>query len=211
MGQKRTPKLVSLAKKLRAEGKTFGEVAEALTKEAKKPISKASVVAWLKDQAPAAPPPPAAPPKVERVPVGSPPTSSPDEGEEETEVRPGELRRVLSALLREAKAAADEARAAGNATEAKSQTKVAAVLAGQLRQIHKQDEDDGSVIRLKAGDVQAAAERTARGLQQLAERVEAERSTWPRCTACGQPCGTFPAGDKSPIRGLVERIFGRSP
>lgn len=205
MGQKRTPKLVSIAKKLRAQGKTFGEVAEALTKEAGKPISKASVVAWLKDGTPTAPPLP--PPPV----VSAPPSTPLDEGEEETEVNPGELRRVLSALLREAKSAADQARAAGNATEAKSQTKVAAVLAGQLRQIHKQDEDDGDVIRVKAPDVQAAAARAARGLQQIAERVESERATWPKCQTCGQPCGEFPPTDKSPLRALVERIFGRMP
>jgi hypothetical protein len=39
--------------------------------------------------------------------------------------------------------------------------------------------------------------------------VVAESATWPRCGACGQACGSFDPGEKSPIRSMLEQVAER--
>ena len=204
MGTKRTEILVETAKRLRSQGMPLEEIAATLSKHGKT-ISKATVFNWLRtspdpNDAPKNAPAPASEPKL--------PLAEPAEpAEPGAELTPEELRQLLSDELKRYKHEADAARARQDEPAARQASKMFAIVAGHLRQIHaKQDADEADVVRVKAGDVEAAAERALTGLRQLADRVVAERATWPRCTGCGQPHGRFGDGDKSPLRALFERV-----
>lgn len=207
MGTKRTPQIISKAKKLRAAGRSYAEIAEELSKEGKS-ISKASVVAWLRGpSAPTASVKAARPAPAEAVQPPAAASPEPSEAREAHEdLTPDELRGVLANVIRSASRAAAAAEAAGDHAEAKNQRKILGLFTNQLRQIHSKQDEDTETVRVKAADMAAAADRAMVGLRQLAERVSAERASWPKCSACGQPHGEFAPGDKSPLRLMFERV-----
>lgn len=160
-------------------------------------------------RADAAPPPaprvaPAAPPAAPPVPPS--PPRAPPPPLEDAELGPDELRRELSDRIRIARAAADQAIQDGDAAEAKAQNKLIAIFAGHLRQIHSKADEDSDVVRVRGGDIQAAADRALSGLTTLADRVIAEVQAWPACAHCGRHVGTFADADRSPLRALMERV-----
>jgi predicted transcriptional regulator len=119
------------------------------------------------------------------------------EGEGEA-VGPDELRLLVSRELRDARAAKRRAEAAGDLAEARQQKKWISIFVAQLRQIHRQADEDTETIRLRAGDIDAAAERAVQGLQQTAEGVLADLTRWDG--------GAFGGGDVSVVRALFERV-----
>jgi hypothetical protein len=224
MAQKRNPQLIANAKRLRIAGHSFDAIAKELSKKGKG-VSKASVIAWLKgpdgrpmpaggwpagsvgEQADA-PTPPESPSTSRADPAPEPAADPPAASDPTTdaELTPDELRRVLSSEIRRARDAADAARDAGDAAEAKAQAKIAAIFLGHLRQIHTRADEDTDTIRVKAADMQAAADRAVAGLHSLAERVVAEVQTWPTCSTCGAHRGAFASADVSPLRAMFERV-----
>jgi hypothetical protein len=206
MGTKRTPQLVSAAKRMRADGRSFGEIAAELSKQGKS-ISKASVMGWLKGSATASPRP-AAPVASPPVAHATPPPSAPaaEDGSEVADMTPDELRSLLAGAIRREQAEADRARSAGQLADARQASKLVAVFTAQLQRIHARQDEDTETVRVNASEMQAAADRAMAGLASVAERVAAERATWPRCSGCGQPVGAFVEGDKSAVRGLFERV-----
>lgn len=217
MRVKATLELIEEAKRLRKQGLSCEAIAETLSKPGK-PIHEESVRRWLKKENDARrvalglpkgaelPPPDLKEPAPSASSPVALPLTAPDEPEEPVEMSPDELRRVLSSELKRAKADADIARAAGDLAAARAASKIAGIFAGHLRQIHSKQDEDTDTIRIKAGDVDAAAERALTGLRQLADRVASERAEWPRCPSCGQGVGRFANGDKSPLRVMFERV-----
>ena len=206
MGQKRTPALIAIAKRLRNAGHSYASIAAELSKPGKT-VSKAAVIGWLRDaeQAPpaaevTAPSPRSLLPEPPSAPVA-------DTGPvEDVEMTPDELRRALSNGMRKAQAAADEAAMQQDSAEAKAQTKLVAIFAGHLRQIHSKADEDTDTVRVKASDIDAAADRALTGLATMAERVLAEVQAWPACQTCGRHVGAFAAADVSPLRAMFERV-----
>jgi hypothetical protein len=201
MGQKRTPVLVSKAKQLRADGRSFAEVAAELSKGGRS-VSKAAVMGWLKDSsgasaAVAAPPP--APPEATPEPL------------DESESAPDLARRTLSGLLHRLRDR--EARLTG----AKDEVGVERVrrqmhqLARDLAKLESKDDEDGDAVRVSVADMTTAGEKAWDGLRKQGDAVIAERATWPKCPSCGQPRGEFTTEERSPIRALFERVAGRAP
>jgi hypothetical protein len=192
MGQKRTPQLVAAAKRLKADGRSLAEIAADLSKGGKS-VSKASVLAWLKDSAPAPAPPP---------PVEVPPPVPLDE----SEIGPDYVVRTLRGLVRREREREARLTGAGDEAGAQRAGRLAGQFAVQLAKLQSKDDEDGDVVKVRAEDVQAAADRALADLGGLADRVAAERATWPKCAACGQPCGDFPNAEKSPLRAMFERV-----
>lgn len=206
MGTKRTPNLVTDAKRLRKAGYSFAEVAEKLSKEGR-PISKATVINWLRDPevttaGPELPEPVTAAPSV--TPPTPPPT--PSDADEGDDIGPEELRALLAGELRRHQAEAEKAMADGRPGDARQSSRLVAAFTSQLQRIHARQDEDTETVRVRAGDIDAAAERALTGLRQLADRVTAERSTWPKCAGCGQHRGEFAGGDKSALRAMFERV-----
>lgn len=196
MGQKRTPQLVAVAKRLRADGRSFAEIARELSKPGKT-VSKAAIVEWLRDPAAAA----------QAAPAAAAPAPVPLD---ESEAGPDYVVRTLVGLLRREREREERFTAAGDDARAQQASRLAGHFAAQLAKLQSKDEDEAGVVKVKPAEMQGAADRAFQGLNQLADRVAAERATWPRCGACGQPCGEFAAGDKSPLRSLFERTAGRA-
>lgn len=206
MGQKRNPKLVAIAKRLRNAGHSYAAIADELSKHGKS-VSKASVIGWLRDAEPTAEPPKlTAPPPPVSAPEPPPATPPPVEPDDDSEAAPEELRRVLTNGMRTAQAAADRAADVGDAAEAKAQAKLVGLFAGHLRQIHSKADEDTDTIKVRAGDMQAAADRAVAGLHNLAERVAADVQAWPTCPHCGAHRGTFAVLEVSPLRAMFERV-----
>jgi len=219
MGQKRTPHLMAKAKRLRADGRSYAEIAQELSKGGKS-ISKASVVAWLRDVSVPTPSASAAVParsealESPAAPSSEPPSPSSEPSEAAVplaDISPDELRAILAGLIRSTSRAAALAEAQGDHTEAKNQRKLLAVFTNQLRQIHSKADEDTETVKVKAADMAAAAERAWSGLEQQANAVLAEVERWPRCSGCGQPHGDFSPSDKSRVRALFERVARRTP
>ena len=193
--------------RLDAEGRSSREIAEILKRQAKpgqKPPSKSNVfdkVRLAKGIVPAAepapPPSPPAPPP-EPVPL------------DETPMDPEDLVGLLTGLLRHQSALAQRLAAEQDHQGAQRATRTATSIAVQLSKQQALRADDGETVRVKGSEMAAAAERAAAGLSRLAERVVEERAAWPTCPTCGLPNGRHASGEKSPLRALVERIFGRS-
>lgn len=206
MGQKRTPALMAIAKRLRNAGHSYASIATELSKPGKT-VSKAAVIGWLRsseapDLAAADAPSPAATPAPAAAPAPEPPAERPDD----PEMTPDEVRRVLSTGMRRAQAAADAAADVGDAAEAKAQAKIVAIFAGHLRQIHNKADEDTDTIKVRAGGIEAAADRALAGLRSIADRVVADVQACPACPACGRHAVSFAAGDVSPLRALMERV-----
>lgn len=201
MGQKRTPALVSKAKQLRADGRSFAEVAAELSKGGRS-VSKAAVMGWLKDSSGAsaavAVPPPAGP-------VAAPTPL------DESDVDADFVVKTLRGLVKRERDREARFTAAKDDAGAQRAGRLAGQFAMQLAKLQAKDDEDGDVVKVRAADVRAAADRGLLGLHKLVESVASERATWPRCDGCGQPCGEFVPSDKSPLRSLVERLFGRLP
>jgi hypothetical protein len=206
VGQKRNPKLVAIAKRLRNAGHSYAAIADELSKQGKS-VSKASVIGWLRAAEPTVEPPKlTAPPPPAPVPEPLPAPPLPAEPDDDSEAAPEELRRVLTNGMRTAQAAADRAADVGDAAEAKAQAKLVGLFAGHLRQIHSKADEDTDTIKIKAGDMAAAAEKAVAGLHSLAERVVAEVQTWPSCPHCGAHRGAFAVAEVSPLRAMFERV-----
>lgn len=201
MGLKRTPALVSKAKQLRAAGRSFAEIAEELSKGGKS-ISKASVMGWLRDSAPL----PAASSAPSPVAPVAPPTPL-----DESLADPDYVPRTLVGLLRRERDREARLTAAGDESGAQRAGRYAKDLALAIAKLQAKDEEEGDTVRVSLEDVRAAGDRALVGLGQVADRVIAERSGWPRCGSCGQPCGGFTDGDKSPLRAMFERVATGSP
>jgi hypothetical protein len=192
--------------RLDGEGRSCREIAEILKRAAKpgqKPPSKTTIFAKVREAngvvptpAPVAPPPPPAPPP-EPVPL------------DETPMDPEDLVGLLTGLLRAQSALAQRLAAEQDHQGAQRATRTAASIAVQLGKQQALRAGDASEVRVKATDMAKAAERAAEGLSRLAERVVAERATWPACPTCGLPSGHYPPAEKSPLRAMVERVFGR--
>lgn len=205
MSQKRRPQLVAHAKRLRAEGKSYAEIAEALSKKGVK-VSRASVHAWLAGSSGSSSPAPQPAP----API-QPPELPPAPPEAHEDLTPDELRGVLANVIRSASRAAAVAEAAGDHAEAKNQRKILGLFTNQLRQIHSKADEDTETVKVKAADMAAAAERAWSGLEAQANAVLAEVERWPRCSGCGQPHGDFaPGADRSRVRALFERVARRA-
>lgn len=193
--------------RLDAEGRSCREIAEILKRAAKpgqKAPSKTTIFAKVREAngvtpapAPAAPPAPPVPPP-EPVPL------------DETPMEPEDLVGLLTGLLRAQSALAQRLAGENDHQGAQRATRTAASIAVQLGKQQALRAGDAEEVRVKASDMAAAAERAAQGLSRLAERVVVERATWPVCPTCGLPSGHFPPAEKSPLRALVERVFGRS-
>lgn len=211
MGQKRTPALVTKAKRLRAEGRSYVEIAEELSKQGKS-ISKASVIAWLRDASgPTAPPSATSSGPSERLEAPVPTPAAPaQEPERPVDIPPDELRAILADVVRRASRAAAVAEAAGQPVEAARERKIMAVFTGQLQRIHARADEDTETVRVKATDMAAAADRAWSGLEQQAAAVLAEVDKWERCSGCGERHGEFaPGADRSRARALFERVAKR--
>lgn len=206
MGTKLTPKILDRVKRLDAEGRSSREIAETLTRELGKPISRASVSLWLAGKGakvkPSAAPTPT---KVKPSKVAAPPAPPADELEVLT---PEAMFAALGALMRSqdkiARQLAEEGDQVGSQKAVRLVVQLGAILAKQAK-----DEDEDDHVKVKADEMRAAADRGVLALHNIVERVQAERATWPRCTKCGQPHGEFAPGDKSTLRVIVERLFGR--
>lgn len=215
MGQKKTPQLVAAAKRLRAAGRSNREIADELSKKGKK-LSEGTIRNWL-----GTPTPPARPTRSPRPPAPVSPAQPPPapetaptaarEAADETDMPPAEFEGWLTKQLRQLQADAAMARAAEDHNGARQNTRLAAQIAALLQKQRARQEDEGDAVKVRADDLRAAADRAILALHQLAERVIAERATWPKCEACGQHVGEFAPTDKSPLRALVERLFGRVP
>jgi hypothetical protein len=165
MGQKRTPALVSKAKQLRADGRSFAEVAAELSKGGRS-VSKAAVMGWLKESSPA-----------ESVSVPpSPPVSLPQPVPlDRSPMAPEDLTGLLTGLLRQQQELAGKLSAAGDHQAAQRTIRVSAQLATLLQKQQARDDDDGDVLRVRAADVAAAGERARSKLHDLVSRLAEER------------------------------------
>lgn len=210
---KLSPKLMNAAKRLRKDGFSFERIAEELSKQGV-PVSKASVVKWLRDpdtaprtstapqaSAPvsvvAPPPPPAAPSATPPPSAGAEPGAA---------MSRDELIVCMSDAIRAAQDAADKARDAFDAPGEARAMRLLTQLAAPLNRALAQTVDEGDVVRVRPGDVQAAADRALKGLATMAENVIAEVRAWPCCATCGRHVGEFVAGDKSPLQLMFERV-----
>lgn len=144
------------------------------------------------------------------MPVQPPPPPPPPEPLDESPMEPEDLVGLLAGLLRQQTALAQRLSADGDQQGAQRAARTASSIAAQLAKQQARGDEDGDTVRVKAEDMRAAAERAINGLFTLSERVVHERASWPTCPACGLPVGTYPAADKSPLRALVERVFGRA-
>jgi hypothetical protein len=202
MGQKRTPRLVSEAKRLRAEGRSFPEIAQLLSKPGKT-LSEASIRGWLR------PSTGSASQAEERTAAPDPaPRAAPADAEapDIADMPPDELRALLAGAIRREQAEAERAMQEGRPGDARQSSRLVAVFAGRIQQIHARQNEDVETVRVKASDIQEAADRATAMLNQTADGVIAERATWPRCSGCGQPMGEFAAADVSPVRAMFERV-----
>ena len=189
MARKRTSRLENEAKRLRAEGKSWAEVADALS-TVRKPLAARTIRRWF----------PAPEPEPE-----------PEEAAAEAPgFTPDDLVELLAGMLRHQRDLVGELTDSGDLEGAQRATRLATSIAAQIHKQQKLEDDDGDVVRVTAADMAAAAERATKGLSNLAERVLAERATWPTCPTCRRPDGDFAAVAKSPLRALVERVFGRA-
>ena len=166
MGQKRSPELVTIAKRLRNQGRTFAEIAEELSKKGKN-ISKASIVNWLRE------PPGASTSSAE--PPAAPSTSS-AEPVDETEMTPEELARWLGVELRQARVDAAACRARNDEPGASRALRQAAGMASMLQRIHARAGDDVDFVRVRQVDVAAAAEKARSKLHDLVARLAEKRT-----------------------------------
>ncbi|MFI5299488.1 MAG: hypothetical protein ACHREM_15455 [Polyangiales bacterium] len=177
MGQKRTPKLVSIAKRLRREGRSHEAIAEILSRDGKS-ISKASVINWLGDSKKSAkradPTAPTAP-------------SLPVEPVDESEMTSAEFTTWLGTELRRARAAADACRANVDGVGTGRAMRLAAQLAALMQKQQARTADDGAVVRVNASDVRSAAERARSKMHDLVARLSGERDAIPACPTCGGP------------------------
>ena len=201
MGQKRTPALIAAAKRLRAEGRSYQEVAEALSKPGKT-VSKAAVIGWLRESPAGSAAVPESRPPVRPAPVGADPVAVGDIG-------PEELRALLAGELRRHQAEADRAMDDGRPGDARQSSRLVAAFTAQLQRIHARADEDVDTVRVRAADMQAAADRAMAGLEATLGAVLAEVAGWEVCEACGEQHGDFAGGDVSPIRALMERAVRR--
>lgn len=207
MARNRRDWWVPEALRLDAEGRSSREIAEIIAKTAKpgrKPPSKTNVHAKVR-AAKGLAPDPSGPPSP--APASPPPEPVPLD---ETPLEPEGLTGLLTGLLRQQTAQSQLFTAQGDQQGAQRAARTAASIATQLAKLRAQDADDGDTIRVTASDMAAAAARAAEGLTRLAERVVAERATWPVCPTCGLPAGQHQPAEKSPLRAMVERVFGRA-
>jgi len=207
MSRNRRDWWVPEALRLDAEGRSSREIAEIIAKTAKpgrKPPSKTNVHAKIRAAKGLAPVPSAVTPAAA---AGPPPEPVPLD---ETPLEPEGLTGLLTGLLRQQTAQSQLFTAQGDQQGAQRAARTAASIATQLAKLRAQDADDGDTIRVTAAEMAAAAARAAEGLARLAERVVEERARWPRCPTCGLPVGQHAPGEKSALRALVERVFGRA-
>ena len=220
MGQKRTPHLVTIAKRLQKGGSSLQEIADELSKKGEK-VSKASVANWLRDpvtgsSAPAtavqaSPASSATPVQAELRPGASPSAALPIEpaapdAPAGAAMTPDEVVRWLSDAIRDCQELAEACKNAGDGPGQARAIRLATQLAAPMARLQARTVDEGDVVRVKAGDIQAAADRAVLALHNLADRVVAERATWPKCGHCGSHFGAFPSADVSPLRALFERV-----
>lgn len=210
MGTKLTPALMRAAKRMRAEQKTYQEIADELSKRGVT-VSKTAVINWLRgdvdvpkpERRAAAPAPVVVPP---------PPTPAATDGDEDerNEMSPDELGVWLTRQIREAQDSANMAKMAGDISGQARAMRLAGQLATLLDRQHARQGDDGDVIRLKQGDMEAASDRALAMLDKTAEAVLAVVATWPKCDACGTHVGQFSeTTDRSLVRAAFERVARR--
>lgn len=195
---KRTPERVEYAKRLRAEGRSWPEVAVMVSKGGK-PVSEAAIRQWLKSDT--APPAPVE--KAQRAPAMAPPSAP--EVVDGAKMTPEEFDAWLSDTLRELQDAAREAKAADDGPAHARATKLAAQLAPVMARMQARVLDSGDTVRVRVADMASAGERAVASLAAVAEAVLAEVAGWPRCTTCGAHRGEF-AGGGSVVRALFERV-----
>jgi hypothetical protein len=130
---------------------------------------------------------------------------------DESDVDPDFVVRTLRGLVKRERER--EARLTRDKDDAGAQRagRLAGQFAMQLAKLQAKDEEDGDVVKVTIADMKATADRTLLGLHKLAQSVTTEMAAWPKCESCGQPCGEFPPAEQSPLRALVERLFGRAP
>lgn len=166
MGQKRTPAMVAKAKRMRADGRSYAEIAEELSKGGQR-VSKAAVVSWLKDpsKASAASPPsaPVVPPELLEPP-------------DETAMPPEDLVGLLTGLLRQQQTLARELTKNGDHSGAQRAARLMTSITAQIQKQQARDDDEGDSIRVSSSEMSAAAERARSKLHDLVSRLAEERS-----------------------------------
>jgi hypothetical protein len=208
MPRKRKVWWLAEAIRLDSEERSSREIKEILAKKAKtgqKVPGQSTIftkVREAKGGAPSSTPAESAPP------APPPPTPEPLD---ESPMEPEDLVGLLTGLLRQQTALAQQLAAQEDHQGAQRATRTAASIAAQLAKQQARKDEGGDVVRVSAEAMQAAADRAVKGLHTLAQHVEAERAAWPRCPGCGRPNGEFPAAERSPLRALVERLVGVSP
>lgn len=226
MGTKLTPSLLTRAQELARAEHGSRAIAEILTRETGKSVSRASVSAWLKSAA--APPssskaaskaPGKAPKAAKRSAKAAtappaPSLPSPSVAPPATDaapMTPEAMFSVLSGMLAAQEREARRLQAEGDHVGARTAVRLVVQLGAILAKRAQADEDEDDVVKVKVDEMSAAADRAMRALHGIVDRVRAERATWPACPACGQPQGVFPSADRSPLRALAERFFGCGP
>lgn len=222
MGTKLTPKILDRVRALDAEGRSSREIAATLTRELRKPISRSAVSLWLlgkgaKVQAPAksvlasaATPKPAkstTKTKAAKPAELEPVEAAVDSGEQMT---PKVMYAALGALMRSQEQLSRRLAAEGDHVGAQKAVRLVVQLGAILAKQDKDEEDD-DFVKVRVEEMSAAADKAMQALHRIVDRVQAERATWPKCAACGQPHGSFLPTEKSPLRALVERFFKGAP
>lgn len=168
---KRTPERVANAKRLRAEGRSWAEVADLVSKGGK-PVSEAAVRQWLKAEA-SLPSPVAVPDsRPAAAPVARPAAS---DGAEVDRMTPEQWEAWLGATLRDLQIAADEAKAAFDGPGQARFLKLATSLAPAMTRMQAKLADEGDVVRVRLADVLAAKTKVQAKVQDLVSRMMADR------------------------------------
>jgi hypothetical protein len=158
--------MMAKANRMRAEGRSFQEIADELSKDGVK-VSKAAVVGWLRL------------PNEVKAPAKRAPKVAPeplDELADAPEMTPAEFTAWLTGQLRQAQQSADACRAMDDQPGAGRAMRLAAQLAALLQKQHARTADDGDVVRVKTSDMVAAAERARSKLHDLIARLSGEMS-----------------------------------
>lgn len=167
---KRTPERVALAKRLRAEGRSWAEIAEMVSKGGR-PVTEGAIRHWLR------PPTDSAPPVA--LPDSRPATATqtrPDDsdGSVEVDIPPDELRAILAAEIRKHRTEAEAARVDGRPGDARQSSRLALAFTAQLQKVHSRSDEDVDTLRVKLADIEGARERAREKLRDLVSRLRGE-------------------------------------
>lgn len=100
-----------------------------------------------------------------------------------------ELGAWLAGAVRAQKLAFDSAMAKGDDVAAQKAAKLSLGLVALLSRHQVRITDDGGAVRVRKGEVDAAAARARSKLLDLATRIINDRAALPKCPACGNPIG----------------------